>query len=272
MSTDTTERRPHFSASQLDLAARCGVAFDFKYNQRLPTRNTLGQFRGKSVHHVAETNFRQKIETHKDLPLDDLKDLAAAKFDDLTNAGDYDLDRDERRKGTVRVLNEAKDAAVNLAGVFGRKIAPKYQPAMVEQPVTISLPGTHDLVGIIDLIDEENWVTDFKTTARKLTPADADHSIQLTVYAAGFYVLTGEPPAGVRLHAMTTWARPTVTRLDSSRSDEDFLVLANRVNALHTVIATSAYMPAPVGAWWCSKKYCPYWSQCPFVNGRRASE
>lgn len=264
--------KPKFSHSRMASITSCGEAYRRNYleKEKQPPRTMMAV--GKSVHAAAEANFRQKIETHRDMPEDDIKDIAAESFGGQEADG-IGLTREEQRRGAVRVLGEMKDKAIDLAGMYAKRIAPEYQPEFVEQKFTIELPNaSHDLTGVIDLADDEQCVIDLKTSAKRLDADDAHHSLQLTIYAAGYQVLTGSAPKELRLDVMQTWAKPSRRVLRTTRGPDDFSVLANRLNMALRSIDTGVFLPAAVGAWWCSDRFCGYWATCPYVNARRGKE
>lgn len=81
--------------------------------------------------------------------------------------------------GIKKVIGKARDEVANLSRFHIRQQAPEYQPLLVEQKFRLELPGTHDLVGIVDLYDANGVVTDFKTRSRRASQVEADKSPQL---------------------------------------------------------------------------------------------
>jgi len=267
--------KPHLSASQLDMISKCPEQWRRRYIEGEIIPPGIAALKGKAVHKPAEVNFRQKIETHDDLPVEEFRGLAASAFE-AELAGGYLLSSEEEGRGRAVVIGEAKDATVRMAAFHATDQAPDYQPELVEQQFRIVLPGSHDLVGVIDMADEDRRVVDLKTSGKAKNQADADGSIQLTAYAAGYRVLTGEPPAELRLDTIvqthgkkagTTEKRDIVT---TARGPADFSALAQRLNIVTRQIESGIFPPAPVGSWWCSAKWCGFHSTCRFVNHERA--
>jgi len=46
----------------------------------------------------------------------------------------------------------------------------------------------------------------------------------------------------------------------------DLRTLVRRINAGVRAVEAGAFVPAPVGAWYCSEQWCEYWTQCPYVQ------
>ena len=271
MSTVVTVEKPHLSASQLETFCKCPEQWRRRYVEGEIMPPGIAAIKGKTLHAAAEGNFRQKIASYKDLPIEDFRELAAESFNAQV-AGDYALSAEEERRGKRAVLGEAKDAAIAMAEFHGRRQAPDYQPAIVEERFRIALPGSHDLVGVIDLADEQDRVIDFKTSGKKKSQADADGSVQLTAYHVGHAALRGRPPFELRLDTLVQTkngiSRDVVT---TSRGRSDLAALAARLNVISASINAGIFPPAPPGSWQCSAKWCGYFRSCRYVNSERAA-
>jgi RecB family exonuclease len=261
--------KPHLSATQLDSFCRCPEAYRRRYieGERIPP--SIAMLKGTGFHRGAETNFRQKIESHVDLKAKDIVDAAVSAFDAEVEKG-IELQGDDKHRGKTVVVAETKDSLVSVVQVHARDQAPQYQPVFVEESFTLTLPGTRDLKGVIDLADNLRRVTDLKSAGKSKSQADADNSVQLTVYAAGHHALTGHPPSEVRLDTIVTTKTKTYRNVVSSdRGVDDFTALAHRIDAVSTGIDLGNFPPATPGAWWCGPKFCGFYASCKFVNSHR---
>ncbi len=259
-------KRPHVSPTQIELIAKCPEAYRRRYIEGEIIPPGIAALKGTGVHAGAAHNFTQKIETFTDLPKAEIAEAAVTAYEAATHDS-YQLTDEERARGKKIVLAEAKDQIALLAEIHAEQQAPDYQPRFVEQRVTIPLPGaSHDLLGIIDLTDDQDRVTDFKTAGKKKPQEDADGSVQLTVYAAAHKVLTGVLPKEVRLDVLTTTKSPARQVLRSSRDMVDFGSLAARINTMLKLIDAGIFPPTTPGAWWCGAKWCGYYSTCPYVQ------
>lgn len=262
--------KPHISATQLDMACRCPAQYERRYIDGDVLPPGIAILSGKGFHKGAETNMRQKIASRVDLPASEIVDAAVAAFE-TEAAGGYVLSEDEDSRGAGVVVGEAKDRLANMARVHAEQQAPDYQPVLVEKSVRIALPNApRDLLGIIDLADEQDRVTDFKTGSRKKNQDDADGSVQLSIYDAAFRAEMGRAPSEVRLDTIVGQKTKTDRQvLVSHRDDNDFSALANRINVVTSMIQAGIFAPASPGSWWCSPRWCGYWSTCKFVNSER---
>lgn len=265
-------KKPHLSPTQLNMIAVCGIQYERAYINKEKLPPGIAIMKGSCLHKGAEGNMRQKLQSGVDLPASQIVEIAVAHFDAMTHDS-YALTEEEQSRGPSVVLGESKDIVAEMAACHANEQAPDYQPVMVEEKVLIQLPGPRDMMGVIDLADTKDRITDFKTSARKKRQGDADDSIQLTTYAAAFETKTGRSPSEVRLDAVIKTKTKTYRQVVSSqRGPRDIEVLANRINAAARVIESGAFNPALPGIWQCSAKFCGYARTCPFFNAERAAK
>ncbi len=115
--------KPHLSATQLEMYWRCPEQYRRRYIEHEVVPPGISALTGRAIHRGAETNFRQKIESHADLPAKDIVEAAVAGFD-VDVLGGYMLSADEASRGVAIVLGEAKDQTAQLADVHAREQAP----------------------------------------------------------------------------------------------------------------------------------------------------
>lgn len=264
--TEQEVKRQHLSASQIEMFAKCPESWRRRYIEREIIPPRLAMLKGTAVHTGAEFNFRQKIETHEDLPTNDIIDAAVSRYESAIKHDGYQLGGDE----TELDVGRTKDAVALMAAAHAAEQAPEYQPVEVEKHFRLELPAiSHDLVGVIDLVSDKGEVVDFKTSGKKMTLDDAAASTQLTVYAAA------KNPDGESTVKLDVLIAPTKTMpvrrqvIEGTRDKSDLPILAKRVSVVSKTIDAGLFPPAAVGSWWCSESWCGYWSTCPYVNSER---
>jgi len=261
--------KPRLSHSQLEMYWRCAEQYRRRYIEHEKLLPGIALIQGHAIHGEAEFNFRQKLESHIDLPKHELIDKALFEFENQV-AGGYVLNSEENNRGASIVIGEAKDLTVKLAKVHATSQAPQYQPKLIEHKVKLELKNaTHDLETITDLIDDKERITDFKTAKRSMPQTSIDNSTQLTIYSAARYSETGNLPTEVRFDNLIKTKKPKRQLLISTRTMRDLNVLANRINVTLAAINAGSFPPCPAGSWQCSSKWCGYWYSCPFVNSER---
>ena len=268
--TRSKTERPHFSASQLDSYCRCPEAYRQWYLEKNRIPPNVYMARGTGMHGGAAGNFRQKLETYRDLPAKEIIEIGVQEYEAATRDG-ITLTAEEADRGPSVVIAEVKDDLVAILDCHAKTQAPDYQPVMVEQCVRLSLPESpRDLLAVIDVATSDE-VADFKTAKRSKSEQEVRSSIQLTIYAAAYHAIEGKPPATVALDTIVQTKTATKRqKLTDTRDAGDFLALANRINAIQHAIDAGSFPPALPGSWQCSDKYCGYYRTCPFVNGSRS--
>ncbi len=265
-------QKPHISPSAMDMFLRCGEQYRRRYvlGERIPPGIAL--VKGGGVHHAAEVNYRQKIESHTDLDDKVLCDAARDHIHHTVAAEGLMLAPDEVARGVQRVRDEAVDRAVALTREFRRTVAPQVQPVVVEEFVRVVLPkADRDLLGRIDCVDSHEQIRDLKTASRRKSEDEVQRSDQLTFYHVAYAAKYGKPPAGVVMDVLLDQKLVGTQRLASQRTEGDKKVFLARLNAALAGIRAGNFQPAPLGTWWCSPRFCGYWHTCPFVNAARAA-
>lgn len=264
--TQPLKPKPHISVTQMESLSRCGEAYRRSYMEQEKIPPKVAMIVGKAgLHMPAEDNFRQKIESHVDYSAEVMRDLAAAHFDNEVKLGGVVFTDEDVGRGTKKVLGEALDEATRLAALHATTQAGDYQPVATEKQFRVVLPkASHDLVGVIDLVDEMDRVVDLKSRKARESQGTADRSLQLTAYSAAHRIEHGTEPFELRLDVLVKTKKPYRQVLQTFRTLADYKALVNRVNVMLNAIKKGVFLPATSGAWWCSDTFCGYWQDCPY--------
>lgn len=267
------KERPHRSASQLRLFKRCGVAYGFKYDDKVRGAKSVPAARGISVHDAVAFNLSQKVNTRHDLPLDAVTDRAAQAVDEQF-AGALHLSDAERKIGFRKIRGATRDVAVEMTRAFHLRQAPHVKPLYVEKLIRVHTNPKRlafDVVARIDHATRDHVVWDLKTT-RSALRADIEHiDEQLTLYYPVHKAKTGKYPKAVGLLGVTQErAQPArIERRLSSRTPEDVRSIVNTLRVVDEQIRSGRRIPTAPENWWCSEKWCEFWTICPYVAGIR---
>jgi len=227
----------HLSVTQLKMYLRCPLQYKFRYIDGLkippPSAITLG----KSIHTTLEENYRQKIKTRKDLPLEQIRDL----FSDAWEAQVKDtLFEEDEKPGKV------KDEGIRLITSYHKIIAPKIQPVYVEREFSLNLEEeNYTLKGYIDLIDDKNFIIDHKTAKRSMTEEMVRSDPQLTAYALAYRKLDGKEEAGLRFDIMVRTKKPKIQQIQTYRNKEDIKRLIKTFKYVNKAIQSGIFYPNP---------------------------
>ena len=248
--------------------ARCSVQWRFRYLDGIVVPPGIAAMKGRGLHAGAAVNMSQKIESHQDLPAKDIVDAAVEGFDASLKDG-YALTAHEEHCRAA-TLEAARDQVANMALVHASEQAPEYQPVLVERTIEVVTSGTHNLMGILDLVDDQDRLIDLKTGGRKKPAGEVESSVQLTTYATLHHALTGRLPSEVRLDVLVEGKRGIDRQLlVGTRGQNDIVALENRIKAIEKAIGSGSFVPCPPGNWCCSRRFCGFFNQCEYINSDR---
>lgn len=185
----TTEYPTVLSPSSLNCFLDCSAYWFYKKVLGLPERRTLALGLGSALHETLAANFKQKIETKRDLPFAAVqtvfRDAFEKQLDEITLSDDDDI-------------ADAKNCGEVMARVYLEQAAPAIEPAAVELPVSGEIGGV-PVSGFVDLLDVHGNIIDFKTSSKKPSGVAASHRLQVTTYS----MLTPKCSGRARLDTLT---------------------------------------------------------------------
>lgn len=267
-STYYSERLPrgYLSISQVGQYIKCGEAYRRRYLLDQMSPSTYFQVQGRGVHKAAEKLHLSMIakapislpemqQIYADSHDTEIKDAIIDKDDDVDIKSLKDVGLGLATKYHAVALGKGKDDKTGLP-------VPAVKPVAAERVIrTIITPEQGEpipFMGVIDL-EEEDAISDIKTKKRAGSNADSDNSLQLSLYA---YV-TGKPT--VRLDQLvkpTKTQGPRFIRLSAIRTKNEVMHAVDVVAEVAEDIAAGRFRRTNPENWWCSEKWCPYWSEC----------
>jgi len=245
------------SYSQFNTYLSCGIKYQKRYLEQIPQLSTPVLVTGKAIHKALELNYRQKMETKKDLPVDDLKDCTA---DEIERGFQEELflTDEEKSVGKQKLKAGHKDLAIKGAEVYHTNISPIVIPMGVEHEFILPLWDGHELYGFMDVIDEKNIIRDTKTTKRAPAETIIRTSQQLTIYAVAHGHLFGRLPQVILDYIILNGNTRVVSYTDT-RGTQDIRVFFRRLERVIKGIQKGVFLP-PSEAWQC--QYCQYRNEC----------
>lgn len=204
---------PHLSVTQLKMYLRCPLQYFFRYVCGLKIPPTGDLTLGRSIHKTLHDNYHQKIRSHRDLPISDITDIYSDHWERESQEAAFQ--KDEK-------AGKLKDQGVQLLSTYFDTVAPTVQPVDVEREFLLQVDGVKlPFKGYIDLIDNQRYIIDHKTSKRNYPEDTAQKDIQLTAYALAYRALTGQDEKGVRLDVMVRTKEPKIQQLPSTRTQAD---------------------------------------------------
>lgn len=238
----------HYSHSQLALFSRCGEAYHRKYVNGELSPASLSMIAGKAFHTAME-NFIQgepnmaKSEYHRvwqDTPPTDMVDEPTREQVDTI-------------KAKMWLLSEA-----------GSHKYADLKPKVVEHHFDLDLGGMK-ITGVIDLVDQNNRVIDWKTGATAPGQFAAERNRQLTLYDLAWRKETGTDPSmiGIIWGGVQAKGPRFEERFAEPRQQRDFDRVTNAFYTLDKAVKGGGpWHPAEEGHWICSRAKCPYYADC----------
>ena len=258
----------HLSVSQLGMFQRCNIQYRRRYLEGETIPPGIAAHVGSGVHKAAEINFKSKMQTGEDMPLDAVQDAAAEAYDKALSEGVFFAP--DEAPGAKAAMVQGKDDAVSLATLFRRELAPTIMPALVEHRVTLEIPGVAlPVVTILDCYTADRKLRDLKTSGKRWTEDRAHTSPQPTVYRESVLQSTGEYPDELMFDVLVNNKTPVLQTIPTSRTEEDLQILTRKFQTMIEAIRAGIFMPAEPGSWMCSPKFCGYWHTCEAIPSHR---
>ena len=248
--------KKYLSFTQLNMFLRCPRQYEFRYIDGLKIPPSGAMVQSRVWHETLENNYRQKITSDTDLPLPDMQEFFAARYDEVLGNEEVQFEGDENPA-------RLKDQGVSIVSTHHKIIAPRVRPAIVEEKFLISLGEDfpYELMGIWDLVEADGTIVDNKAYKRTPSQKDIDRDLQFTLYSLGYRASKKEIEKGIRMDAVIKNKQPRAVQLRTSRTNEDCRWLLSLIEKVVQAIQGGTFYPNPSG-WHCSPKFCGYWEKC----------
>lgn len=244
-----------------------------------PRFSTADLIFGSAFHKAAEHNFRQKIDSHEDVGVDEMRDVAGESVNvvvaETTEAEEeirwYDSNRGDVQEGVIAAM-----VGVGSAPGYLQVLAPTVQPVAVERWVESETPIGVPLVAKIDVETDRSAIRDLKTGKKSRTQADLDSNIQAT---ANMWLRAqeGDPASEFGWHVSIKTKTPQQQELVTTRTDGELAaferLLVVTANTIHDYMERygpdQAWPGTSPMAWWCSPTQCSHWQKCAWRGGAK---
>ncbi|MCE5311025.1 MAG: PD-(D/E)XK nuclease family protein [Acidobacteriales bacterium] len=252
-----TEAEVVLSPSQVRTFLGCSAKWWFKYGLHLPEPKTASLALGLAIHSALEVNFREKLQTGKDLETAGMVMIFRDAWREQVGETEFREDEDPAELGQV---------GEQLIVKYMQEAAPTIEPAAVELPVEGCVAGV-PVRGRIDLMDVTGRVTDVKTAARRPSCVSPDYAFQLATYRQ----LTRGASGEARLDTLVRTKTVQLVRHDYTVSDQDLLATQVIYPLVREGMQNGLYFPNRQSML-CSRRHCAYWRQCEKEFGGTLAE
>lgn len=241
------------SQSQVRTFTECSARWMFKYAWELPDPPSPALTLGEAFHAAMEANFKQKIETRKDLPAAEVVQVYRRAFAERASETCFGADDP----------NVVAAKGAELVELYMRDAAPRIQPKAVEIEVEGKIAGVR-VRGRIDLIDWAGRIVEFKTSSRKPSDLTFQNRFQLATYAR----LTDSQAGEVRVDTLVKTKLPQLVQIGHTLTGQDYLATERLYPLAQAAMREGFYYPNR-NSMLCSRRNCPFWSACEDEFGGR---
>lgn len=246
--------KQHLSISQVNTYLRCPLQYYWRYVEGLKVPPPSAVVFGLATHRAVEHNYRHKLRSGEDRPTEEIQEVFAEEFDRLAPEAQWE---EGEKPG------EVKDEGIRTTELYMREVAPKTDPAAVEEPFEVEFGNVeYTLKGVVDLVDRKGTIIDTKTSKR--TPAEDQlaKDLQLTAYSLGYRTAVGVPEAGLRMDYIVRTKSPKIVSLSAEPRDQKELDrLLKLIGYVARAIRDELYFPQPHN-FTCTPNGCGYWNIC----------
>jgi hypothetical protein len=249
----------------------CPYRFKRQYLQKEKFPGGPSMIAGTSFHRAAQVNSKQKVKSFTDLPVDDLKDAARDSWMERAKEGVYIAKDDLPDK--PRILKESFNDALRAVELYREEVAPRVLPVFAEEKFQESFGFEIPVVFVVDYIDADGKIGDWKTSGKKPQEGEARNSLQGVFYAMGYEQHFGKPPADFEQYWLVTRRGKTGNPTTSDwfhqsylPTQADYRGLQARIADFLQALRLGLFPPSYRGAWWCTDGFCEYFQTCKYVG------
>lgn len=227
------------SFSKLNTFVANPETFFFRYvlGLKMPPAKTFAQ--GSSVHSGLEAHYRQKVQDRKGLPIDEIIHVydLALKAKEETYEQDFKdtmffLPTEYIQNEADTNFSEIRDIGTKGLQLYKEEIDPGLQPKEVETKFDLETDRV-SVNGIIDIIDQDGWIRDHKTSKKSPAEDDAEDDNQLKMYDLAFRTRYGVKPKGLRKDFIVLTKSPKiVSRKADPMTDYRMKELLRNLNSM----------------------------------------
>ena len=235
------------SPSQVRNFIDCGARWYYRSLLFLPDPPNSNLALGTATHEALAENFRQKIDTHQDLPTEGVVALFRDSWQrELKQA----CLREEEDPGEIGKTGEG------LVRQFMEETAPTIQPAAVEQPLHGVIAGVR-VNARLDLRDIAGAVVEIKTGAKTPTSIDPMHRFQIATYRR----LDPKASGAAKIFTLVKNKKPVIEPQSFDVGSADIAATDTLYPLVQAAIRSGYYVPNRCSMM-CSRRNCGFWRRC----------
>jgi CRISPR/Cas system-associated exonuclease Cas4 (RecB family) len=252
----------HLSASQINLYLTCSLKYRFQYVDKIPKLFKPSGLAFGSVIHSTIDWFHKQRKLKKEVSLDDLYKILGADWfcQGCENEIRYKDGEDEDNllataKGMISLYYHSPQNGI-VEAEFPFRL-PLINPANGEK---LGIP----LEGFIDLIESNNTITEFKTSAQSINSDSLDEMLQLTTYSYAYQMIFGKEAQMLKVINFVKTKIPKMNVLKSvAREQKNYARLFHLAKEVLRSVRSKIFFPRQ--SFMC--KDCEYGALCKVWDG-----
>lgn len=255
----------HLSVSQINLYIQCSLKYRYQYIDQIPKPFKPSGLAFGSVMHSAIEWFHKERLKKNEVSLEKL--LKIFETDWFSQKVESEI-RFKDGEDEMKLLLTGKE----MLGIYFHSPPEEIQGAEVPFHVPLLNLSTGEelgisLEGIIDLIEKDDVIVEFKTSNRSMDPESLNDYLQLTAYSYAYRVLFGKEPQMLKVINFVKARTPKMVVIETSRERKDYERLFYIAKEVVKGITDGVFFPRP--SFIC--KDCEYEDLCKEWEGNGRS-
>lgn len=245
------------SVSQINLYRTCSLKYRFQYIDLLPRMvRPAGMVFGSAVHAALEWLHKAR-KAGEPVTLGQLLRIFEADWEAQIHSTPVSFGTDQPAESLVLKGKELLSSYFHLPAPPVGDAELFFQLPLVN-PVTgevLDVP----LKGIIDLIEADGTVVEFKTSLKRWAVSELPDNLQLTAYSYAYEMLFGHPPRDVKLVNLVRTKSPVIETHITGRDAKDYERFFSLAKEVVRAVRAGIFFPNR-GCWMC--RDCEYDQDC----------
>lgn len=253
----------HLSTSQINVYLLCGLKYKYQYIDKRPKPFKSSALAFGSALHSTLAWFHEKRLNGKDVTLEKLSTIFDADW------YSQKLETEIRFKEREQDMSLVATAKEFLRLYFeNNHINVKAYELFFRVPLVNHVTG-EDLgivfEGYMDLVEEEDTIVEFKTSAQRMNENDVHHHLQLTAYSYAYQMLYRKLPKSLKIVNFIKGKNPRMSTIPTTRTAHQFKGFLYLASSVLKGIQSGIFIPHR--GYWCND--CEYADICPLQKYAR---
>ncbi len=252
---------PYLSSSQINLYLLCSLKYRFQYVDEIPRGFKSSGLAFGSAIHSALAWYHKQLMTGNGITINDLHRIFDADWYSMKTENEIRFKEGEEE---MKLIVLGKEMLVQYFGLPAKRVKGAEIPFSVP---LINPENGHgaaiELEGVIDLIEEDDSITEFKTSAQTMDSQELENQLQLTLYSYAFEKINHRSPTALRIVDFVKSKKPKIISLETKRGADDYTRTYFLVAQILKGIQQRIFFPRT--GFWC--KDCEYRDHCKAWKG-----